>query len=152
MPQYKDEKWGEREKVLGDISETKFEEWCERNTLNFVRTGLSRPPLQMWKLPARIRYTPDYLLTKCYVECQGFGRDQKYKLKLEKWNCLWFWNNVHPVSLYVWDSHLKRECFIALTDFANILDSKCSIDQFAEGKSYMAVPADLIFHNGADAP
>jgi len=150
---YKDEKWSKREQTLGDEAEGHFVAWCEAQPLGYVRTGLERPPLQMWKLPHRIRYTPDFLLTKCYVECQGFGRDQIYKLKFEKMNCLHFWNAVHPVSLYVWDSHYQRECFIPLLDFDNILgEPGVSQGKFNEGKAYVAVPADLIFHRGSAAP
>lgn len=150
---FKDERWSQREQSLGDEAEGHFVEWCNAQPLGYVRSGLDRPPLQMWKLPARIRYTPDFLLTKCYVEVQGFGRDQLYKMKFEKLMALHYWNALHPVSLYVWDSHYQRECFIGLTDFDNILgEPGVTQGKFSEGKAYVAVPGDLIFHRGADAP
>lgn len=150
---YKDDKWSEREKTLGDISEGAFEAWCNNADLNFIRWGLDRPPLQMWRLPARLRYSPDYLMTKCFVECQGFGRDQTYKMKFEKWGSLHYWNDLHPVSLYVWDSKYERECFVPLLEFDNLLGEP-GVEQgkFGEGKAYIAVPADLLFHRGYDAP
>ena len=153
MGGYKDQSWAVRELSLGDKAEGRFVAWCESRSLGYVRTGLERPPLQMYKLPARVRYTPDFLLTKCYVEAQGFGRDQLYKMKMEKLNSLHYWNALHPVSLYVWDSRYERECFVALTAFDNILGKGgVTVEEFNEGKAYLSVPADLIFHQGTEAP
>lgn len=150
---YKDQKWSEREKTLGDEAEGHFIEWCDSIPLGYVRSGLERPPLQMWRLPHRIRYTPDFLLTKCYVEVQGFGRDQQFKLKVDKHGCLRWWNDLHPVVLFVWDSHYQRQCFITLEAFEGLLGTEhATLGSFSEGKTYFSVKGDAIFASGTDAP
>ena len=147
MSQFRDQPFERRFDKLGDEAEQHFEEYAER-VLNkkFVRFGLERPPLRMSYLPTRIRYTPDYLMTKHFVECQGFGRDQTYKIKLEKLNCLHWWNDLHPVQMYVWDSHKQRECMLHLFRLDDLInEGKANLGHFAEGKAYFALHADDIF-------
>ena len=78
---FKDGTWAQRFGALGDEAEQVFERVAR---YGWVRYGLNRPPLQMHRLPARIRYTPDYLMSNKFIEVQGLGRDQKLKLKLDK--------------------------------------------------------------------
>jgi hypothetical protein len=116
-----------------------------------VRFGLDRPPLRMSDLPTRLRYTPDYLMGKQFVEVQGFGRDQTYKIKLEKLNCLHWWNDLHPVYLYTWDSHKKRECMVHLFAVDEIInENRAELGHFAEGKAYFAIKGADIFEKAED--
>jgi hypothetical protein len=149
---FKDEKWDVRVSALGDEAEGKFEEWCERARLNFERTGWNRPSIRPSDLPTRLRYMPDYCLGRGYIEVQGFGKDQIFKVKLEKLNSLHYWNALHPVTLYVWDSFNERECFVGLAAFDNLLGPETLIKRFPEGKTYLAVPGDLLFLHGSDRP
>lgn len=129
---------------MGDEAEQRFEEWCKRNKRGYVTYGLRRPPVQVYKLPARVRYTPDYLTTKSFVEVQGLGTDQQVKMKLEKWGSLHYWNDLHPVDLYLWDSKKERECLIPLLTFDTLLGS-ASLDQFDQSKPYFKLGADEVF-------
>lgn len=151
MTSFRDQSWDKRYEEMGDTAEGRFEDWCARNRLNFVRYGLDRPPIAMYKLPARIRYSPDYLLSNKFVEVQGFGRDQTVKLKLEKHGSLRWWNDVHPVDLYLWDSHNERECFVPIHVFDMVLGTDgAELRAFPEGKSYFALNADHLFAAAAE--
>lgn len=142
---FKNESWESRFDKMGDEAEGVFEYVCEHELeLGFTRYGLNRPPLKMASLPARIRYTPDYLMSAKLVEVQGFGRDQVFKLKVDKWGALHAWNTIHPVDLFAWDTTNGRWCFITLTALDNIMDC-ASLDSFDEGKPYFGFPGDLVF-------
>lgn len=145
--QFRDRPFDQRFGDMGDEAEGHFEEYAT-NVLKkgYVRFGLDRPPLRMSDLPTRLRYTPDYLMGKQFVEVQGFGRDQTYKIKLEKLNSLHWWNDLHPVQMYVWDSHKKRECMLHLFDLDRIInDGRADLGHFAEGKAYFALRAEDLF-------
>lgn len=152
MSAFKDGTWAQRYTKLGDEAEGMFELYA-KDVLDkgFVRTGLDRPPLALYMLPTRERYRPDYLMSDCYVEVQGLGRDQTFKLKLDKWNCLCFWNGIHPVRIYVWDSHKKRECMFDLFEIERLLgEGRGNIAAFPEKKPYFALPADDVFEAGSE--
>jgi hypothetical protein len=137
--------WDERVKVggMGDLAEAKFEEVYPNG---FVRTGLDRPPLQVYKLPLRERYRPDYLTSTHYVEVQGFGKKQTMALKVEKYNCLQFWQQVFPVKLFIYDSYYERYTFVWLRDVDRWINcGKVQLRYFPEGKAYFLIPADVIF-------
>ena len=143
---FKDKSFADRFGAMGDQSESAFEQWCEQQDQNYIRWGLDRPPLKMSMLPARLRYSPDYLMSAKFVECQGFGRDQTFKLKVEKHGALHWWNDLHPVDLWVLDSHHDRACLISLLAIDELLnDPNVTIESFPEGKAYFAIPADVIF-------
>lgn len=146
---FKDQAWDQRFQKLGDLAEGKFEEWMTKRRQGFVRYGLDRPPLQMHKLPTRLRYTPDYLASSRFYEVQGFGRDNEFKIKLDKWSSLHWWNDLHPVWFFVYDSHHERHCTLALTTLDSILNSgRSELKSFAEGKPYFAFNGNEIM--GAD--
>lgn len=144
---FKDQTWENRFQAMGDEAEGHFERYAtESQGLGFVRFGLDRPPLKMSSLPTRLRYTPDYLMSNRFVEVQGFGRDQTFKIKLEKLNCLHWWNDLHPVFVYVWDSTNERECMIPLLHLVTLIDQGHAIlDAFPEGKAYYAIDGDDVF-------
>lgn len=141
---FKDKSFDERVAAggMGDEAEGVFERVFSKG---WARYGLNRPPIQMSKIPARLRYTPDYITTNKLVEVQGFGRDQLFKLKIDKWQALHFWNSVHPVDLFVWDTTNKRWCMIGLFSIDKLVEQCGEIKHFPEGKAYMAIPGDDLF-------
>ncbi len=130
---------------MGDEAEGVFERVYPKG---WARYGLCRPPIQMHKIPARLRYTPDYITSGTLVEVQGFGRDQTFKLKIDKWQALHFWNSVMLVQLFVWDTTNKRWCIIPLLEIDKLVEQCGEIRHFPEGKAYMAIPGDAIFEAG----
>lgn len=147
MNAFRDRTFTERYSKMGDTAEKKFEEVYSKG---FVRWGLDRPPLQVPKLPKRIRYTPDYLTTSHLIECQGFGRDQELRLKVDKLNALEWWSLVHPVQIFVWDSHNKRYAYVDLEQIDGWINAQqVKLKWFAEGKAYWAIPAEAIFAEAA---
>ena len=70
-----------------------------------------------------------------------------FKLKLDKLEALSFWNNIHPVLLYVYDSHKDRDNTLDWKTLTSLCQ-EAKIDTFPEGKKYYAVPATLIWVNG----
>lgn len=128
---------------MGDRAEAVFEEVADRGV---VRFGLKRPPLKVGDLPSRIRHMPDFLQTKRFVEVQGFGSDQKIKVKLEKWDALRFWHTIHPVELFLYDSSNDRWAEIGLDRLNQLLQSHGEMGHFDEGsKAYLSVAASLVF-------
>lgn len=142
---FKDAGWAARFEALGDEAEGVFEYVAEHELeLGFTRYGLNRPPIRLGSVPARIRYSPDYLMSSKFVEVQGLGRDQELKLKLDKWGALHWWADVHPVDLFVWDSHGGRWCFLTLAQLDDLLGC-AELKSFPEGKPYFSFPADAVF-------
>lgn len=143
---FQDQPFATRIGKMGDQAEGKFEEWADQQCKGWVRFGLNRPPLRMSSLPTRLRYTPDYLCSDGFYEVQGFGRKQTLQLKIEKWSCLNYWNTLHPVHLYIYDSHKDRERVVSLDRVQHWLDNdQVTIGQFPEPKAYFAVPAKVVF-------
>lgn len=143
---FKDKDFTYRLSAMGDQAEGAFETWCENNEQNFIRWGLDRPPLNLRLIPTRLRYAPDYLMSHNFVECQGFGADQTFKLKVEKHGALHWWNDLHPVDMWCLDSHNQRACFLTLGDFDRLLGTAgAELKAFPEGKTYFAVNGDALF-------
>ena len=133
--------FGVRLQTMGDIAERQFE---ENSAVKWVRYGLCRPPINMAALPPQLRYTPDYLTAQGLVEVQGLGRDQILKVKHDKLEALKWWEKVHPVYLFVYDSHNDRSSMLALAD----LRKKCKLsdtEEFPEGKAYYAIKSSLLW-------
>jgi hypothetical protein len=146
MMAFKDRSWAARFAEMGDLAESKFEEHMNKIRRGYTRYGLARPPIAVNRLPARVRYTPDYLTSSAFVEVQGFGADQTIKLKIDKWGALHWWADVFPVDLFLYDSHNDRHRTINLHDLTKLLASgKGTLAQFAEGKSYFAFRAEDLF-------
>lgn len=140
---FQDQPFEQRMAKMGDAAERKFEETYDKG---FVRTGLNRPPIHVPSIPTRERYRPDYLTAEGYVEVQGFGKAQVFQLKVEKFNCLNFWDSIHPVHIFVWDSYRKRYKQFPLDNVrAWIDDGSATMGWFPEGKAYFAIPAEVIF-------
>ena len=142
---------------MGDAAERAFTDWCDEQGLPYVRYGLSRPPISMKLLPARIRHTPDFVQSRRFVECQGCGRDGVVKLKVEKWGALHHWDGIRTamfdgVWLFIWDSHKKRSCILPLVGFDEMLNEQLAeLRYFHESKPYWAFPVDAVFEKASDA-
>lgn len=126
---------------MGDEAEGVFEATYPQG---FVKFGLSRPPVNLARVPPFVRYTPDYLTAKGLVEVQGFGRDQTFKLKddklvaLKEWNAATAWR----VDVFVWDSKNKRYGWIRLPELiGQVQAGGAKLEIFPEGKAYWAIPA-----------
>lgn len=143
MSAFKDGSFNQRFAAMGDEAEAKFEEVTEEG---HVRFGLNRPPLKMSLLPKRLRNMPDYLLSNSLVEVQGVGRDQIVKIKVEKLRCLEWWNLLHPVELFVWDSSKKRTVRVPLKKIMDLTEGPSAVlDHFHDGPAYFAIPASELF-------
>jgi hypothetical protein len=140
---FADKPFSMRIQTMGDIAERRFE---EESAVKWVRYGLCRPPINMSALPIQLRYTPDYLTAQGLVEVQGLGRDQILKVKHEKLEALRWWEKVHPVYLFVYDSHKDRSSMLSLSE----VRKKCKLsetDEFPEGKSYYAIKSSLLWED-----
>jgi len=144
---FADRPFGVRIQTMGDIAERKFE---EESAVKWVRYGLCRPPINMAMLPPQLRYTPDYLTSQGLIEVQGLGQDQILKVKHDKLEALRWWNRVHPVFMFIYDSHKDRYSMLSLKD----LTKRCKLSdtqEFPEGKPYFAVKSSLIWEDAKES-
>ena len=151
MATFRDRPWASRVAAggMGDEAESVFEQWATNQGIGFARYGLNRPPIHVHKLPDLIRYTPDYLMTARLVEVQGFGRDQTFKLKEVKLAALEDWTQIHPVSMFAWDSHGQRAFMVDLEAIASAAATGgLSKGAFPEGHVYYEYPAALLAEIG----
>jgi hypothetical protein len=103
MGKWSEELWETRYKTLGDPAENRFREWAAQDELSYHRYGLDRPPLDLSRVPAFVRYTPDFLTSRCLIEVQGCGRDSTFKFKHDKLSALEEWYSQFPVKLFLWN-------------------------------------------------
>lgn len=139
---YKDRPFSERFGRLGDEAEGIFEATYPEG---FAAYGLRRPPVNLSTVPPFVRYTPDYLTSKGLVEVQGFGNDQVFKLKVDKYEALVDWNVLSDfrVDLFVWDSSNHQYGWVRLADLAlTIASDRFEMREFPEGKPYYAIKAE----------
>jgi len=132
---------------MGDASEKKFFELCGGKA---VRFGLDRPEgIHVPSLPQRLAAMPDFLTTRALVECMGLGRKQLLQLKLTKFNVLRYWQNLHPVVVFVWDSHKKRSCLISVDALDRLIQTPhlAEFTYFDDCKLVFALPADSVFES-----
>ncbi len=144
---FADRPFGVRIQTMGDIAERKFE---EESAVKWVRYGLCRPPINMAMLPPQLRYTPDYLTAQGLIEVQGLGQDQILKVKHDKLEALRWWNRVHPVFMFIYDSHKDRYSMLSLKD----LTKRCKLSdtqEFPEGKPYFAIKSSLIWEDAKES-
>jgi len=72
------------------------------------------------------------------------------KIKVENLNALHFWHSLHPVEVYVWDSHKQRECIVPLYAIDELINQGfATLAHFPEGKAYYAIPAEHVFEHAA---
>jgi len=140
---FKDKPWSHRVNQLGDQAETVFEQTYPQG---WARYGFNRPPINVAMVPEFVRFTPDYVTAKGLVEVQGFGRDQTFKLKHNKWAALQVWHDMFRTDLFVFDSTNSRYGFIRMVDMQDLLEhGRIPELQFEnDGNRYWAVPADAL--------
>lgn len=143
-PQFHQKNWSQRFQAMGDEAEAIFEEVYGAN---WVRTGLNRPPLQVHKLSVPVRYMPDYLTTKSWVEVQGCGSQRVLRIKEEKLESLWTWETLgHPVYFFIWDRTASAYTFVKLEDMYNIIAANSTVKRgvYPEGKKFYEIPVVLM--------
>lgn len=134
---FKDQKWETRLGKMGDQAEAVFEDVFQGT---FERTGFNRPEgIDMSKLPASVRFMPDYIRNDAWYEVQGCGRDLKLKFKPAKMMALSRLEILgHPIKFFLYCSETK-EWVIATFDqtWERVLEGeRCT---FPEGVPYRAV-------------
>ena len=97
-----------------------------------ARWGLDHPPFDMQNLPPIVRYSPDRIMARKFVECKGVGKDAVLKIKIEQLEALRFWSHIHPVSIFVWDSFRKRWTFIELEVLVKACHKNGALEQFPD--------------------
>jgi hypothetical protein len=128
--------------AMGDEAEARFEETYLKG---WVRFGLNRPPLKMSSLPMRLRHMPDYLTSDGFVEVKGIGRDETLKIKVDEYNCMNFWHQLFPMTVFVWSSHRKAIANISLGEVSALINNgDAQLQKFHDGKAYFAVDADRL--------
>ena len=128
---------------MGDRAEGVFEQVFKGGLATY---GLRRPPLNLSKVPMKIRYTPDFITSFGLVEAMGCGgRDSTIKLKCEKFEALLEWHSDWKVELFVFDSSLMRHTTVGLDELSKIIvTGKAEKGEFSEGKAYWAIPSALL--------
>lgn len=125
---------------MGDEAERIFELTYPQN---WDRFGLDRATINLAKVPEVIRFSPDYITAKGFVEVQGFGRDQKFKLKDAKLQALAWWHDSFRTDLFVWDSHNGRYGWLRFDDIFWALRDGGTADAFDGGRNpYRWLKAD----------
>ena len=130
--------------VLGDPAEDRFQ---AVHPTNYVTFGLRRPPLQVHRLPTRIRYAPDFLTSAGFVEVQGFGREGVIRIKTDKLGALSWWSDLFPVEWFFFDSHKDAHAYVAHNEVLDAInkDERVTLDRFPEGKACFAIPRAVFF-------
>lgn len=134
--QFRNQSFAGRFAAMGDEAEGVFEAVYPEG---FVRFGINRPPINLANVPAKIRYTPDFLTGRGLVEVQGFGKDQILKLKHDKLNALWAWHEDFRVDLFVWDSTNKEYGWVRLPELDDAITAHAVEAMFPENKPYWAL-------------
>lgn len=129
---FKDKSFNSRFAAMGDQSEQVFEAVYDQG---FVRWGLNRPPINLKNVPPFVRYAPDYLTGKGFVEVQGFGTDQKFKLKDDKADALVSWNHLFRTDIFVFDSKNSRYGWLRLNELLDVLDEDGTTGAFDAGRN-----------------
>lgn len=107
--------FNQRFNEMGDMSETNFKQWADRNSISYVAYGLNRPPFRSFQtLPLVIRGTPDFLCegkSKFFVECKGTG-GRVLKIKPDSLKALEAWNSILNVWMFVYNSKQHTASFL----------------------------------------
>jgi hypothetical protein len=139
---FKDQNFQTRYASMGDEAEAVFEDVYPQG---WERAGLNRPNLQMSSLSLPVRYTPDYITSKGYIEVKGFGRDRLLKIKDENLEALWTWHeHIMRTDLFVWNRADQEYGFVRLGDLEDALEQFGTDGIFPEGKTFRALEAAKI--------
>ena len=141
--------WTERKQVLGKPAETAFEIFSGRKGIRFEHFGLkTESTLNYSKLKLFLRLRPDYLCQQggrsFFVEIKGCGADGILKFKIESIEGLYAWQLITPVFIFLWDSALKRYCYLSYEDLRDRL-YQCHVQRFDNDfKPYFSLPVDAL--------
>lgn len=114
--------------------------------LSYVRYGVDDPFVHADALPARIRHTPAYLTAEAFVEPIDLGPDATLRLEAEVYRALCWWNQVHPVVLFVHDATTGRWCLEPVSNLTRRFDGNGGrVTSRPDRRSRYALPAWLIF-------
>lgn len=131
---------------MGDQAERIFELTYPQN---WDRFGLDRATINLKRVPEFIRFSPDYVTARGLVEVQGFGNDQRFKLKNAKLQALQDWHAIFQTDIFVWDSCNGRYGWLALDAVSAALDEHGIADSFDNGRNpYRWLFADQLPLNG----
>ncbi|KKL20256.1 hypothetical protein LCGC14_2457280, partial [marine sediment metagenome] len=84
--------------------------------------GWNRPDVSMNNMTNELKHIPDYYTANGYfVEVGGLGRDGIYKLKLDKYEGLAFWNKMQPLKLFVWNSSTSEWALIQWSEVKRLV-------------------------------
>lgn len=123
--------WKKRWEAMGDQAEAAFEKAYAIN--GFQRFGLNRAPFSVATVPAKIRFTPDYLMADRFIECKGIGQDQTLKIKVNQLLWLMVWNSEYPVAMFIFDSWNQRHALMPIDELWIDCHACGHVDSFPEG-------------------
>ena len=132
---------------MGDQAEAAFTEVYEAWGLRHQRFGWDRTEVSLRGVPDKLKNVPDFFTNKGLVECMGFGRDQTWKLKLNKLSALFEWHEDFRVDFFLWDSRNEEWAFVRLPDLRGVVDvghNRIEAKQFHDGPWYWPIPKDRI--------
>ena len=117
MSEYYERPFAARYAAMGDKAETAFSSLHPKAH----RLGLNRPSLNMARMTAPMRYTPDFLIEAGAVEVMGFSSrgNAALKLKCEKLDALRAWSALMPTMLWVYDSGRERYWTAPIAEWAD---------------------------------
>ena len=146
MSQFKDQSFNQRFGTMGDIAEAAYESWADAKDIRWDRFGHNRPRSNMFKWPAFIRYTPDYITHDRLVEVKGCGRDGILKVKQENIEALREWGVWMPVWMYAWNSSTDEHGFFEIdNDFIKWLSDDLTWRRFPDNdKVYWEIPFEEV--------
>jgi hypothetical protein len=132
VTQYFERPFSHRLGALGDKAEGVFQGLHP----NAHSLGLRRPALNVGRMPAVLRYTPDFMLEDRAVEVMGFSSkgSATLKLKLEKADALRAWDLLMPTFLWVYDSGKQRYWTARVSDWLDSCHSHAERAFFADNK------------------
>jgi hypothetical protein len=126
-PAFRHRPFAQRIGALGDEAEAAYVMQREHEGTPFIPTGLRRPPFsgrQLARLSPHERYRPDFLeflgLKPRFVEAQGLGADQRFKMKEAKHAVLMSYDDDTPTFLYVWNNVSRSTLELDMTDLAEV--------------------------------
>lgn len=117
VSEYYERPFAARYAAMGDKAETAFQALHPKAH----RLGLNRPSLNMARMSASMRYTPDFLTEAAAVEVMGFSSkgNAALKLKCEKLDALRAWSALMPTVLWVYDSARHRYWAAPIAEWAD---------------------------------
>lgn len=141
MTPYRKQEFSQRFHRLGDQAEEAFETACLAAGLSYEVYGWRRPRVDMSKMSANTRATPDYWLgVGCFVEVMGCGRDGLVKLKVEKARALDVWNDtIDPVRFFAYSSSQNAFAFVDWSTLWSFYMDAPLRSFEVDGKEYKAI-------------